>query len=152
MKKFLSFIFLLSLSFAFFSCGGDDDNPTPPEPKPEPFVWGGDWNDPDDAAYKPEYEGKYNPIQGLWKSDADKDFGLLFTEDFKCYQVFFTSNGGYVTELFRDKYIINDKAYEYELGNIWIYKMEKEKFWNIPHSYLGTGDEDWRGYTKVEKK
>ncbi|MFV0536216.1 MAG: hypothetical protein ACK5M3_02465 [Dysgonomonas sp.] len=66
MKKLLSIFLLLTLSFSFSACGGSDDD------EPEKFVWGGDWNDPSDPNYKAEYNGKYNPIQGLWKNNSDK--------------------------------------------------------------------------------
>jgi hypothetical protein len=31
------------------------------------WYWRGDWNNPKDAGYRPEYNGKYNPIVGTWK-------------------------------------------------------------------------------------
>ena len=45
MKKLLSIILLLSLSVAFYSCGGDMEEEMK---KPQEFVWNGDWNDPND--------------------------------------------------------------------------------------------------------
>lgn len=146
MNKLLSLILLLSLSLAFYSCGSDDDD------EPQKFVWGGDWNDPDDPNYKPEYKGKYNPIQGLWRRDSDKERGLLFTEDFKCYTVVFYGDNRYVTSLFRDKYIINDKAYRYHKTENWKYKLENGKFWNMPTSVGVAEDDDWRSFTKVKEK
>lgn len=123
MKKFLPFIFLFSLSFAFFSCGGDDDV----NDKPEPFVWGGDWNDQDDPNYKPEYGGKYNPIQGLWRSLRYEDSGFYFSADFKAYTVYFYPNGGNTKELIdTNPYQINDKAYRFSRAtpDTYFYEIE----------------------------
>lgn len=134
MKKFLPFIFLFSLSFVFFSCGGDDEND-----KPEPFVWGGDWNDPDDPNYKPEYGGKYNPIQGLWKSTKDNSHGLYFSKDFRFHDaVFSLTNDRYVIEGKGLPYIINDKAMKYGSVDMWQYKIEGNRM--LFYSYNDTPD------------
>jgi len=140
MKKLLSLILLLTLSFTFTSCGDSDEE--------EKFVWGGDWNNPDDPNYKPQYEGKYNPIQGLWKADWDKEEGIYFSEDFKVYSVIFYPNGLYKKELFRDKYIINDKAFTYVPNEIWRYKIENNKLVN---TYYLDEDKGWSYFTKVEE-
>lgn len=107
MKKLLSILLILSLSFAFYSC--KDDN----EFELEKYVWGGDWNDPDDPKYKPEYGGKYNPIQGLWQASWDNTYGLYFSEKFDYYQVQFYTNGSYHLFLLYH-YDINDSALRYE--------------------------------------
>lgn len=149
MKKCLSFILLLSLSFAFFSCGGDDDNPTPPEPKPEPFVWGGDWNDPDDAAYKPEYKGKYNPIQGLWRNTKYKERGFYFSEGFRFHDAAFSlTSNRYVIEGKGLPYIINDKAMKYGSVNMWQYRIEGDRM--LFYSYNDTPDKGVY-YTRAEE-
>lgn len=142
MNKLLSLILLLSLSLAFYSCGSDDDNDEPGK-----FVWGGDWNDPDDPNYKPEYEGKYNPIQGLWRRDDDNRFGVYFSEDFVGYIAYFYPNGGYTKEGPRE-YIINDKAYRYDLSiiNTHRYKIINNKLYI--YSELNS-DDKYAIYSKV---
>lgn len=144
MKKLLSIILLLSLSIAFYSCGGDMEEETK---KPQEFVWNGDWNDPDDPNFKPE---GYNPIQGVWRSDKDETKGVCFSEDFKCYIVTFYSNGLYDKDLFSDKYAINDKAYSLRppTGGIRRYKIDNSKLETTPYLY---DDRDWTSYTKVEE-
>lgn len=142
MKKLLSIFLLLTLSFAFSACGDSDD-------EPEKFVWGGDWNDPSDPNYKAEYNGKYNPIQGLWRSDKDAARGLYFSENFNADKVVFFSNGGYEREEWRD-YVINDKAFSNRppSSELWRYKIEGNKFYLYPNL---NDDDDWRSYTKVEE-
>lgn len=117
MKKLLSIILLLSLSVAFYSCGGDMEEETK---KPQEFVWNGDWNDPNDPNFKPE---GYNPIQGVWRR-VNTTLGVKYTEDFKVYTLTFYSFDGY-DEKYVGNYVINDKAYKY--GNADIierYKVE----------------------------
>lgn len=144
MKKLLSIILLLSLSVAFYSCGGDMEEETK---KPQEFVWNGDWNDPNDSNFKPE---GYNPIKGLWRRDADNTRGLYYSEDFKIYQVTFYSNGLYGKTLFRSKYTINDKAYSLDPPDreFWRYKIENGKLRTTPDL---NDDGDWRSFTKVEE-
>lgn len=127
---------MLSLSVAFWSCGDDD--------KTEEFVWNGDWNDPDDPNYKPE---GYNPIQGLWKRDDDGTKGLYYSEDFKIYQVYFTSSGYIEKDLWRE-YVINDKAYMATNNEKWRYKIEGNA---LKITYKMNSDDDWRSYTRVEE-
>lgn len=141
MKKLLSFILLLTLSFTFSACGGSDD-------EPEKFVWGGDWNNPSDPNYKAEYGGKYNPIQGLWKFDWDKERGIYFSEDFKAYNAYFYPNGLYkIDNLSMKEYIINDKAFSF-VPAIQIYEIEGAKL-----KYKGIIDEKerWSYCTRVEE-
>ncbi|NDW19091.1 hypothetical protein D0T53_09215 [Dysgonomonas sp. 216] len=70
---------LLLLTTLFVACGGDDDNNDPNEGKYFPLTdWAGDWNDPDDDAYKEEYEGKYRPMWGVWK--VEKINGKEYTD------------------------------------------------------------------------
>ena len=119
MKKLLSIILLLSLSVAFYSCGGDMEEETK---KPQEFVWNGDWNDPDDPNFKPE---GYNPIKGVWRR-VNTTLGLQFTEDFKAYELIFYSFDGY-DKRYMSNYIINDNAYKIGEGdNIRRYKIEGE--------------------------
>lgn len=143
MKKLLPIFLLLTLSFAFSACGDSDD-------EPEKFVWGGDWNDPDDPNYKPEYGGKYNPIQGLWKRDGKEDAGLYFSKDFAAYKVTFFSKGAYIKTGWRPNYVINDKAFSNEPPNseIWRYKIEKDKFYLYPNR---DDDKEMRIYIRVEE-
>lgn len=119
MKKLLSIILLLSLSVAFYSCGGDMEEETK---KPQEFVWNGDWNDPNDPNFKPE---GYNPIKGVWRR-VNTTLGLQFTEDFKAYELIFYSFDGY-DKRYMSNYIINDNAYKIGEGdNIRRYKIEGE--------------------------
>lgn len=104
MKKLLSIILLLSLSVAFYSCGGDMEEETK---KPQEFVWNGDWNDPNDPNFKPE---GYNPIEGVWRR-VNTTLGVKYTEDFKVYTLTFYSFDGY-DEKYVGNYVINDKAYK----------------------------------------
>lgn len=119
MKKLLSIILLLSLSVAFYSCGGDMEEETK---KPQEFVWNGDWNDPADPNFKPE---GYNPIKGVWRR-VNTTLGLQFTEDFQAYELTFYSFDGY-DKRYMSNYIINDNAYKIGEGdNIRRYKIEGE--------------------------
>ncbi|GAB6007511.1 hypothetical protein [Dysgonomonas reticulitermitis] len=140
MKKILSIFLLLSLSFAFSACGGSDDD------EPEKFVWGGDWNDPNDPHYA-TYKGMYNPIQGLWRFDWDTERGIYFSEDFIAYNVVFYPNGLYKKESIGIKYIINDKAFSF-VPAIQIYEIEGTKL-----KYKGIIDEKerWSYCTRVEE-
>lgn len=147
MKNLLSLILLLSLSLSFYSCGGDDD-----KYEPEKFVWGGDWNNVDDPNYKPEYGGKYNPIKGLWRRDADTRFGLYFSKDLEGCIVYFYPNGEY--ELEKEslrKYEINDKAYRYSRAapDVNRYKISGNKL----YIYSNLDNDDKYGtYSKVIEK
>lgn len=140
MKKLLSFILLLTLSVTFTACGDDDEK--------EKFVWGGDWNDPNDPNYKSEYGGKYNPIQGLWRFDWDTERGIYFSEDLKIYSiVFYPSGSVYEKELWAGYYQINDKAYK-ENSSICRYKMEQGKLYYTANL---NDDNNWGSLTKIEE-
>lgn len=117
MKKLLSIILLLSLSVAFYSCGGDMEEETK---KPQEFVWNGDWNDPNDPNFKPE---GYNPIKGVWRR-VNTTLGLQFTEDFKAYELTFYSFDGY-DKRYMNRYTINDKAYRTD-GTVTTYRYKIE--------------------------
>lgn len=142
MKKLLSLVLLLTLSFTFSACGDSDE-------EPEKFKWSGDWNNPNDPNYKPEYGGKYNPIQGLWRRNSDGTRGLYFSEDFKAYTVTFYSGGRYVKDEWRD-YVINNKAFSNSppASELWRYKIEEDKLWITPNM---NDDNDWRSFTKVKE-
>lgn len=147
MKKLLSLILLFSLSFTFYSCDKDDDKKDEPE-KPKPFVWGGDWNDPEDENYKPEYGGKYNPVRGLWRSDKDPSFGLYYSEDFKEYIVTFYPDGRYAMEGTGSSYGINDKAFRVS-STTQIYEVNGNQF--LLYSHNSTKDKA-SYYTRVQEK
>ncbi len=144
MKKLLSIFLLLTLSFAFSACGDSDD-------EPEKFVWGGDWNNPSDPNYKAEYNGKYNPIQGLWRSNKKSESGIYFSQDFKWYPVRFASNTQYAIDGTGQNYQINDKAFSYGPVNIWLYKVVAEGKSLMLYSYT---DSEINGsyYTKIEER
>ena len=144
MKKLLSIILLLSLSVAFYSCGGDMEEETK---KPQEFVWNGDWNDPADPNFKPE---GYNQIKGVWRFNWDTDRGICFSEDFKVYDVYFHPNGKYTMELWYDKYSINDKAFMFNplSSDIYRYKIEKGK---LQYTHKLTEDKGWGSLTKIEE-
>lgn len=142
MKKLLSLVLLLTLSFTFSACGDSDD-------EEEKFVWGGDWNDPDDPNYKPEYGGKYNPIQGLWRFDWDTERGVYFSEDFIAYDAYFYPNGLHKIDLSSaDKYEINDKAYKTFHSGIFRYIIEGDK---LRYTYHLDEEKGWGYSTKVEE-
>lgn len=145
MKKLLPIFLLLTLSFAFSACGDSDEKEEKEEK--EPFVWGGDWNDPSDPNYKSD---GYNPIKGLWRNDSDRTNGIYFSEDFKAYRVYFFPDWGNMKTLFRDKYIINDKAYSLDPPDreFWRFKIEGNRFYTTPNL---NDDNDWRAYTKVDE-
>lgn len=137
MKKILFIFLVLGLAVGFAACGDDDE--------PEKFVWNGDWNDPDDPNYKPE---GYNPVHGFWRRDNAQNKGLLFSKDFKIYQITFGVNGSYTKDLWSGEYKINDKAYWAATGNnIWRYRIEGNKFYNNPST---TNENDWQILTRAE--
>ena len=144
MKKLLSIILLLSLSVAFYSCGGDMEEETK---KPQEFVWNGDWNDPNDPNFKPE---GYNPIEKVWRFNWDTDRGICFSEDFKVYNVYFHPNGKYTMVLWYDKYSINDKAFMFNplSSDIYRYKIENGR---LKYTHELTEDRGWGSLTKIEK-
>lgn len=140
MKKLLSIILLISLSVTSYSCGDDKE-----EEKPQEFVWNGDWNDPADPNFKPE---GFNPIEGVWRFNWDTDRGICFSEDFKVYNVYFHPNGKYTMELWREKYIINDKAFKNLPNEINRYKVKNNK---LQYTYELEKDESWSNLTKVQE-
>jgi len=117
MKKLLT---LLLLSIFLFACG-DDDNGDPNEGKYYPMSdWTGDWNDPADEAYKPEYNGKYYPIAARWlvvkKNGKDYTDYLtyFFDNEFRWEECTERPKDGgrpfYSTK--EKKYYINDKMFK----------------------------------------
>lgn len=92
MKKLFYTIFILCASALFVSCGDDDDKggEEPKDPndmtieeymsEDRPFVWNGDWNDPEDPNYKP---GGYNPIEGYWQSSTINTLVYYYTKDWE---------------------------------------------------------------------
>lgn len=107
---------MLSLSVAFWSCGGsdgDDDDDNGGGKEPVEFVWNGDWNDPSDPNYKKD---GYNPVKGVWRY-GNSTSGIKYTEKFEIYSLTFYSYNEY-EERYIGKYIINDKAYRYGEANI----------------------------------
>lgn len=129
MKKILSLILVFSLSFAFFSCGEDE----------KVYNWRGDWNSPKDPNYKPE---GYNPVKGMWKGNVK---GLYFSEDFRIHDVTYLEDGTYQIALYRDKYIINDEAFRYQVYPQTIrYKVEADKLYITDKLF----EDDWAVYTR----
>ena len=130
MKKIFSLLLLISLSFAFSSCGGDEE---------QVYNWRGDWNDPKDANYKPE---GYNPIKGLWKL---YDRGYYFSDDFKMHTVVYHSDGTHQIALYKDLYMINDEAFRYKVYPQTIrYKVEGDKLYISENLFK----DDWAVYTR----
>ncbi|MDR1091133.1 MAG: hypothetical protein LBL79_08670 [Prevotella sp.] len=146
MKKLLSFVLLLTLSYTFSACGGSDDD------EPEKFVWGGDWNDPNSPGYKPEYHGKYNPIQGLWKHSQDSQIGYYFSEDYIGYDVDFYVSGEY-TKTKYSKYGINKDAFRYETSRTFRYKMNKDddNILYLASQNMDFPSENWQKYVRVKE-
>ncbi|SBW06066.1 hypothetical protein [uncultured Dysgonomonas sp.] len=144
MKKFLYFIFICSLCVGFAACGGDDDNP-------ENFVWGGDWNDPNDSHYE-KYQGKYNPIEGDWKNIDDASDILRFSSDRMMYSLTLKPNGNYETAMHLGKYEINNKAFRYgpEGFMTQLYKIENNVL-SIKLVFKEGDEQKWRGYTRFNK-
>lgn len=143
MKKFLYFIFICSLCVGFAACGGDDDNP-------ENFVWGGDWNDPNDSHYE-KYQGKYNPIEGDWKNIDDASDMLSFSSNRVMSFLGVRPNGEYYAILSLE-YIINNKSFsqgkEYNpetFGNTYLYKIENN---TLSIKQIQPVTEEWKKYKK----
>jgi hypothetical protein len=127
----------------FVSCGGDDND------NPENFVWGGDWNDPNDPNYKPE---GYNPIQGDWVNVDDISDMLSFSSDRVMYGLTLKPNGKYEVVINLGKYEINNKAFRYgpEGFMAQLYKIENNVL--SIKLVLKEGDEqEWKRYARHEK-
>lgn len=123
MKKLLPLLLSLSLLFTFSACGDNEDEPKKEEEKP--FVWDGDWNDPNDPNYKAEYGGKYNPIKGTWVYLKNPELRIIYTEDFKLLrEIFNKASGKWVREVWSEKYIINGTGYRYETNRPYINKWK----------------------------
>lgn len=142
MKKLLSLVLLLTLSFTFSACGDSDD-------EEEKFVWGGDWNDPDDPNYKPEYGGKYNPIQGLWKHSQDSKIGFYFSEDFIGYDVSFYANEEY-TKTRYSEYGINNDAFRYGTTRTYRYIIDNGILY-LAAQNIEKPSEKWVKYVRAKE-
>ncbi len=151
MKKLLPLLLLLSLLFTFFACGDDEDEPKKEEEE-KPFVWEGDWNDPNDPNYKAEYGGKYNPIKGTWLSTKDPELRFVYTEDFKLLrEIFNKASGKWVREVWAEKYIINGTGYLYETDRPYINKwkiVKEDGKTYLLMMYLS--DDEWRKRELIE--
>lgn len=89
------------------------------------WYWRGDWNNPKDAGYRPEYNGKYNPIVGTWKLISVG--GTPMTEYFRFYDDF-TMESIYRPDT-RRSYKINDTgvwedSYSTVKSSYYQYKIE----------------------------
>lgn len=138
MNKILALTLLLSFSFVFISCEKDDE-----------YEWRGDWNDPKDNNYKPEYNGKYNPIEGMWKGG---DTGFYFSNDFKVHDVVYYEDETYKVTTFRDMYMINDDAFRFKVyPETKRYRLNATKDTLFITSKLLT-DGDWAKYSRFVPK
>ena len=140
MKKLLSIILLLAVSFTFAACSDDDDDDKKGGGG-DKFVWNGDWNDPDDPNFKPE---GYNPIQGMWRSVNVPNTGLYYSDDRIEYRVIFYSVGSPSKSKY-GSYKINDKAYKTK--ETWMYKFEGENIMYIKNPTWS--DDEWIKYNRV---
>jgi len=143
-KRILLLILLSGFLLPFGSCYRDIADPE------DVFRWSGDWNDPEDTNYKPEYEGKYNPLAGYWKNDKTESRGYYFSDDFYLYDITYYHTGEIVPSLFRpEKYMMNDKAFRFPSSETWAYELTGNKLRITPYP---NEDKDWRYYTRVEEE
>lgn len=156
MKKLLPLLLLLSLLFTFSACGDDEEEPKKEEEKP--FVWEGDWNDPndpnfpfkDDPNFKP---GDYNPIKGTWLLLKTPTLKYRFTDDFKMIRIEKSKATGLWEEsIWSEKYIVNGIGYRYERSHPYTLKwkiIEENKKKYLLTTYLSEVDE-WSKFEYVE--
>ena len=121
MKKL--FLLLLLLPFVFVACGDDDPEPKDPADmtaeeymsEDRPFVWNGDWNDPDDPKNtNPNKDKEYNPLVGTyWKIDYNGGSLVFhFTKDFEFIR--YNHQGNRLGSIAaQSPYVINDKMYRF---------------------------------------
>jgi len=130
MKKLLSLALVFALSLAFSSCSDDE----------KVYNWRGNWNDPNDANYKP---AGYNPVKGMWKI---LDKGLYFSDEFRIHDVVYHADGTYQIDTFKDTYIINDEAFRYKTYPQTIrYRIEGDKLYITSNLF---SNDDWAVYTR----
>jgi len=139
MKKLFLYMFA---AVALVSCSDSNNGNGEEQDTPPPGVtttWLGDWNDRYDAAYKPEYDGSYNPVQDEWK--VVKKNGKEYTDTllYKYWEArswrtatglkegkpFFEPNWN--GEYKRTAYKINDKQFMFDDGTIFEYSLTVSK-------------------------
>ena len=151
MKKLLPLLLSLSLLFTFSACGDNEDEPKKEEEKP--FVWEGDWNDPNDPNYKAEYGGKYNPIKGTWVLLKTPTLRFTYTEDFiYINEIYNKGTGNWDITISPEKYKINGTAFEYWWGigrHIEKYKIVKENG-KIHLLMMFPSDKEWTWFQLVK--
>jgi len=136
-KNFL-YVMMAAVMVSFAACSSDDPNEEPEKP----FVWNGDWNDPNDPNYKPE---GYNPIQGLWRNLDPNKLSAYFSDDFIYYTVQFV-DGIPIKDKY-SKYKINDTAFDHigRPGLVTKYKIYGNK---MITNYAGDSGSE---YVRVEE-
>ena len=165
MKK-LHLLFLLILPLLFAACG-DDDDPQPKDPndmtieeymsEDRPFVWNGDWNDPEDPKNtNPNKDKEYNPLANTyWRSDRNPERVLHFSEDFIFYVYDYDEETNSLTDNMPEEYIINDKGYKTDFYNYVTYRIENngQKYYQCVVGRTTTIYKDlWSVYTKFDYK
>ncbi|WP_165045002.1 hypothetical protein [Dysgonomonas sp. ZJ709] len=153
MKKLFYFTLLFTLCLGFTACGDDKENEPIIEPE-KPFVWNGDWNDPNDPNYKKD---GYNPIRGDWHSQDDLNMRIIFTSDFVMNIAFYDKiyKKWNVNQFSTDKYIINDNGIRY-IRNISQhteeYKIIKENGEEVlMMRYQFPADKEWQRYKRYKE-
>lgn len=143
MKKILYFTLLLILPIAFNSCSKDDDNDNE-----EVFVWHGDWSDPKDANYNPNW---ISPIIGDWINEEGTSRDV-FTENLELKEYYFDKKTGeWVYSGSRGKIKVNDTAFSYLTGQeqtvMYEYKVITENNKRVLMTKLTT--DPLRGWSKL---
>lgn len=164
MKKLFYTIFILCASALFFSCGDDDDKKekdpndmTIEEYMSEdrPFVWNGDWNDPEDPNYKP---GGYNPLaETYWLvSESDKEnasFIFYFTKKFDFIWYKHDKDRNVLIYMKEDSpYRINNRAYHTPTYGYTTYGISKDgkTLYENQNSASTVSKLDWKKYSKFD--
>ncbi len=143
MKKILYFILICTLCAGFVACGDEDKD----EPEKEtPFTWKGDWNDPENPDFKPD---GYNPIVGDWIRVGDPELRLEFTDKFVIKRhIYRSSYNKWETEIWAEKYEINDIGIRYE--SVEEYKLTKENGEEYLIMRYQLPADEWRKYKRYK--
>jgi len=94
------------------------------------FVWNGNWNSKDDPHYQ-IYNGKYNPIEGIWKTIPNHSAQDIFYNKYEYKDGdFYTSTSYSLNGTYRDmrEYAINDTGIR-ELEDRITYKTYTFRYW-----------------------
>lgn len=149
MKKLLSIILMLGLLAGFSACGDDNNGGG------EEFVWGGNWNDPTHPKYQ-EYQGNYNPIEGIWKivsvdGEPDTGTGLEFTSGRYYYSLTFEEGtDNYERKAYSTSYGINDKALAVSSGRYWQYWLKDNNNTLVLNVNITSKDGQYNTYKRIK--